>query len=86
VARASRVSDGMLAAAAQAVAELSDATAPGASLLPSVEDLRTVSAAVGLAVALAAEKEGFAQVPLTDPVQQISDAMWQPRYPPLEIV
>jgi malate dehydrogenase (oxaloacetate-decarboxylating) len=76
----------MVAAAAEAVAGLSDAGAPGAPLLPSVEDLRATSAAVGLAVALAAQKEGLARAPLDDPIQQIHDAMWQPRYPPLEIV
>ena len=49
VARASRVSDRMLAAAADAVAALSDATTV-ASLLPSVDQLRMVSAAVGVGV------------------------------------
>src|SRR5215211_4963315 len=62
VSRARRISDGMLAVAADAVAELSDASSQGAALLPPVEDLRKVSAAVAGAVALAAEKEGLAQV------------------------
>jgi len=86
VSRARRVSDGMLAAAADAVADLSDAGTPGAALLPSVEDLRKVSATVALAVALAAEKEGLAQVRLTNPVQQIHQAMWRPAYPQIEVV
>jgi malate dehydrogenase (oxaloacetate-decarboxylating) len=81
VSRARRVSDGMLTAAADAVAELSDAGTPGAPLLPSVQDLRTVSAAVAEAVAQAAEKEDLAQIGLTDPVQQIYEAMWRPAYP-----
>jgi malate dehydrogenase (oxaloacetate-decarboxylating) len=81
VSRARRVSEGMLAAAASAVAELSDAAAPGAPLLPSVQDLRTVSAAVAAAVATAAEREGVAQVRLTDPVPPIYEAMWRPAYP-----
>ena len=51
VARASRVSDGMLAAAATALAELTDASTPGAAVLPSVASLRDVSAAVAVAVA-----------------------------------
>ena len=51
VARASRISDRMIAAAADAVAKLSDATRPGAPLLPPVSDLRPVSAAVAIAVA-----------------------------------
>jgi malate dehydrogenase (oxaloacetate-decarboxylating) len=86
VSRARRVSDGMLAAAATAVAELSDAGAPGAPLLPSVQDLRRVSAAVAEAVAAAAEREGVAQVRLTDPVQQIYEAMWRPAYPRVDPV
>jgi malate dehydrogenase (oxaloacetate-decarboxylating) len=86
VSRSRRISDGMLTAAADAAAELADTSAPGAALLPSVEDLRTVSAAVAVAVAQAAEKEGHAQTPLTDPVQQIHQAMWRPAYPQIEVV
>ena len=51
----------MLAAAADAVAALSDATTVGASLLPSVDQLRMVSAAVGVGVAEAAGSEGLAK-------------------------
>jgi len=86
VSRARRLGDSMLAAAADAVAELSDAIIPGAPLLPSVADLRRVSAAVALGVALAAEKEGLAQVTLHNPVQQIHEAMWRPTYPQVEVV
>jgi malic enzyme-like protein len=80
VSRARRVSTSMLAAAADAVAELSDASKPGAPLLPPVDDLRLVSAAVGLAVAKAAVADGLAQVELHDPVQQVHQAMWRPEY------
>ena len=86
VARASRVTDRMLAAAADAVAALSDATTVGASLLPSVEQLRMVSAAVGVAVAQAADSEGIAQADLDNLVQQIHQAMWRPAYPKIELV
>jgi len=85
VARASRISDRMIAAAADAVAGLSDATRLGAPLLPSVRDLRPVSAAVAIAVAKAAAEEGLARVPLDDPIQQVHQAMWRPEYPRLEI-
>jgi len=85
VARASRISDRMIAAAADAVAKLSDATRPGAPLLPPVSDLRPVSAAVAIAVARAAADEGLAQVTLDDPIQQVHQAMWRPEYPRLEI-
>ncbi len=81
VSRARRVSDGMLAAAAAAVAKIAAGSGPGAPLLPPVENLRAVSAAVGIAVALAAQKEGLAQAPLADPIQQIHQAMWRPAYP-----
>ena len=85
VARASRVSDRMLAAAADAVAALSDATTVGASLLPSVDQLRMVSAAVGVGVAQAADSEGLAQADLDNPVQQIHEVMWRPAYPQIEL-
>jgi malate dehydrogenase (oxaloacetate-decarboxylating) len=85
VARASRISDKMIAAAADAVARLSDATKPGASLLPPVRDLRPVSAAVAIEVARAAEAEGLARLPLDNLIQQVHQAMWRPEYPRLEI-
>jgi malate dehydrogenase (oxaloacetate-decarboxylating) len=86
VARTERVSDSMLHAAAEAVADLSDATAPGAALLPPMDNLRMVSAAVAVAVARAADKEGLARADLTNPVQQVHEAMWRPEYPQLELV
>jgi len=86
VSRARRISDPMLAAAANAVAELSDATEPGSALLPPVDDLRLVSAAVGIAVARAAAAEGLAEVELQAPVQQVHEAMWRPEYPRVEAV
>jgi malate dehydrogenase (oxaloacetate-decarboxylating) len=53
---------------------------PGASLLPHVDDLRTVSMTVALAVAEAAMREGLARVELGDIVQQVQDGMWRPEY------
>lgn len=86
VARARRVSDPMLAAAADAVAGLSDATTRGAPLLPLVDNLREVSATVAVAVAKAAVADGLAEVELDDPIQQVHQAMWQPEYPRVEPV
>ncbi|MEV6859457.1 NAD-dependent malic enzyme [Streptosporangium subroseum] len=83
VSRARRVSDGMLQAAAEAVGGLVDVSAPGASLLPQVDNLREVSATVAVAVAKQAAKENLARVDLHDPVQQVQDAMWQPEYRPV---
>jgi malate dehydrogenase (oxaloacetate-decarboxylating) len=85
VCRASRVTDAMIAASAEAVASLSQVIRPGDSLLPSIKDLRRVSSTVALAVATAAEADGVAQRPLTHPVEQVYDAMWQPEYPELII-
>ena len=80
VCRARRISDGMLAAAAGAVSSLVAVRQPGASLLPHVDDLRSVSATVAVAVAEAASEEGLAGIELFDIVQQVQDAMWQPEY------
>jgi malate dehydrogenase (oxaloacetate-decarboxylating) len=74
----------LITAAADAVARLSDARALGAPLLPPVEDLRTVSAAVGVAVAVAAREAGLAQATVDDPVQQVHQTMWRPEYPDFE--
>jgi len=84
VVKATRISDRMIAAAADAVARLSDASTVGASLLPPMTDLRSVSATVALAVATTAAEEGFARVELHDPIQQIQDAMWRPEYPRID--
>jgi malate dehydrogenase (oxaloacetate-decarboxylating) len=78
VSRASRISNAMFTAAASAVSSLVTVRQPGASLLPHIDNLRTVSATV--AVAEAAELEGLAQVKFDDIVQQVQDAMWQPEY------
>jgi malate dehydrogenase (oxaloacetate-decarboxylating) len=86
VSQARRISDGMIAAAADAVASLSDAGTPGAPLLPPVSNLRMVSATVGVAIARAAAEEGLAENALTDPVQQIHQAMWRPEYPTFETI
>ncbi|MFD6173802.1 NAD-dependent malic enzyme [Streptomyces coeruleorubidus] len=80
VARAERITDGMLQAAAEAAAGLADLSEPGAALLPEVRNLRTSSAVVATAVARRAAEEGIARARLDDVIQQIQDAMWQPEY------
>ncbi len=82
VAGAAKVTDGMLLAAAEAVAGQADVTAPGASLLPAVENLRASSATAAVAVAQAAANDGVATAKPDNPVQAVHDAMWQPAYPP----
>ena len=80
VSRARLISVGMLAAAANALSSLVAVRLPGASLLPHIDDLRSVTVTVAVAVAEAAVAEGLATVELTDIVQQVEDAMWQPEY------
>jgi malate dehydrogenase (oxaloacetate-decarboxylating) len=82
--RARRVTNGMLLAAARAVADLVDISTPGAPLLPRVSDLRETSVAVAAAVARAAEADGVASVaPDADLTGQMRALMWEPRYRPV---
>ena len=85
VSGASRVTDGMLLAAAQAVASQVDPTGPGASLLPPVENLRTSSATVAVEVARQAEADGVATASHDNLIQAVQDAMWQPVYSEVEV-
>ncbi len=83
-ARANRVTDGMLAAAAHAVSRLVDTATPGAPLLPRVEALRETSIAVAAAVAQAAVAEDVSTARLdADPRTQIRSMMWEPVYRPV---
>lgn len=80
VSRASIISNGMFAAASSAVSSLVTVRQPGASLLPHIDDLRSVSMTVAAAVAEAAVAERLAGIELYDIVQEVKDAMWQPEY------
>ncbi len=86
VSRARRVSDGMLVAAADALAVMADASAPGAAVLPPVTSLREVSAAVAEAVARAARAEGLSEVPLDGLPERVRAAMWEPAYPEVKAI
>jgi malate dehydrogenase (oxaloacetate-decarboxylating) len=84
VARASIVTDGMLRAAARALAAVADPTAAGAPLLPLVDDLRSVSTVVACATARAAVAEGLARAVVGDSLEDdVRAAMWEPRYHPV---
>ena len=80
VSQASRVSEGMFAAAANAVSSLVTVRQPGASLLPQINDLRSVAITVAAAVAESADAEGLAGVKFGDSVQMVQNAMWKPEY------
>ena len=83
--RARRITDDMIAAAAEAVAGLTDTATPGAPLLPPIDDLRATSARVALAVAQAAGDDGVAGLTGIT-ADAVSAAMWQPRYAPIHAV
>jgi malate dehydrogenase (oxaloacetate-decarboxylating) len=80
VSKSRLISVGMLAAGANALSSLVAVRLPGASLLPHIDDLRSVTVTVAVAVAEAAVEEGLATVELADIVQQAEDAMWHPEY------
>ncbi|GGJ27085.1 NAD-dependent malic enzyme [Streptomyces brasiliensis] len=87
VARATRITDGMLSAAAQAVAGQVDPTAPGAPILPLTGELRATSAAVAVAVARAAAEAGVARATVDDTVEErVREAMWEPVYRPITAI
>ncbi len=81
VSGAAKVTDGMLHAAAEAVAGQVDVSEPGAALLPAVENLRASSATSAIAVVKAANADGVAgKKKIGNTVQAVLDAMWQPTY------
>jgi malate dehydrogenase (oxaloacetate-decarboxylating) len=86
VSRARRVSDGMLTAAADALAGMADASTPGTAVLPPVTSLREVSATVAEAVARAARAEALSDVPLDGLAERVRQAMWEPTYPKVEAI
>ncbi|MBY0595287.1 oxaloacetate-decarboxylating malate dehydrogenase [Bacillus bingmayongensis] len=82
VVRASVMTDGMFAAAAEAVASMVDTSQPGAPILPEVEELRNISEIVAIEVAKAAVAEGVAREELSDNDirKAVKEAMWHPVY------
>ena len=84
IARPRRITEPILTAAAEALTKLSDPT-PGAPLLPPIDNLRAISAAVAISVAVTATNQGLAQRPVSDPVHQVHLSMWRPEYPRIEI-
>ncbi|WP_462409487.1 NAD-dependent malic enzyme [Neobacillus sp. Marseille-QA0830] len=80
VAKAEKISKGMLAASADAVAKMSDISRQGASLLPSIDQLQEVSKAVAIEVAKTAMEEGIARAKISDIEKVVSEAMWKPEY------
>ncbi|MBJ7928856.1 MULTISPECIES: oxaloacetate-decarboxylating malate dehydrogenase [Bacillus cereus group] len=85
---ASVMTDGMFAAAAEAVASMVDTSQPGAPILPEVEELRNISELVAIEVAKVAVAEGVARENLSDNDIKIAvkEAMWKPEYRQIKAV
>jgi malate dehydrogenase (oxaloacetate-decarboxylating) len=82
-ARAKRVSDGMMMAAAEALARLSPTRVDTAGgLLPPLEDLRKVSVSVAVAVGRQAALEGLAVVKGEAFIEALRKTIWEPVYRP----
>jgi malate dehydrogenase (oxaloacetate-decarboxylating) len=82
--RATKITDGMLSAAAHAVASLVDTSTEGAPLLPEVAALRDTSVTVAIAVAEAAVADGVAATEIrADLPGHVRALMWQPAYRPV---
>jgi malate dehydrogenase (oxaloacetate-decarboxylating) len=83
-----RITDRMFMAASQAVSNMvsSDARKSG-QVLPAIEDIRSVSANVALAVAIEARESGIG-VRADDEqlMNMIRSAMWEPKYLPYRYV
>ncbi|WHY30861.1 oxaloacetate-decarboxylating malate dehydrogenase [Bacillus wiedmannii] len=88
VVRASVMTDGMFAAAAEAVASMVDTSQPGAPILPEVEELRNISEMVAIEVAKVAVAEGVAREKLSDNDIKIAvkEVIWEPEYRQIKAV
>jgi malic enzyme len=86
VSRASKVTDGMFAAAAETLASLvSEEDLRGGALYPPIEQLRPISRAIASAVARAARDEGVGELIGDAAIEAALDAqMWDLEYPRLQ--
>ena len=82
-ARARRVTDGMILAAARTLGDQSPALHdPGASLLPGLANLRAVAAEIAIAVGLEAQRAGVAsKTNEAELRQRVAATQWMPAYP-----
>ncbi|OQK15732.1 NAD-dependent malic enzyme [Methyloprofundus sedimenti] len=84
---ASRVTDGMLMAAAIALSESAenDTGSSESGLLPPLEDIRKVSKNIALAVGLQAQSDGVASKTSIEILQdKINETFWEPNYHPIK--
>jgi malate dehydrogenase (oxaloacetate-decarboxylating) len=86
VSEAREVTDGMFAAAADALAaQLPEEDLRAGSLFPRVAGLRAITARVAEAVVRQAESEGVARSVPEDPAAAVAAAMWDPAYPAIDV-
>ncbi|WP_025679950.1 NAD-dependent malic enzyme [Paenibacillus massiliensis] len=81
--RASMITPNMFTAAADAVAKSTRLDRQGASLLPSIEELKKVSFQVAIAVAQAAIEDHVAREQPEDLATAIRSLVWEPQYRPI---
>ena len=74
-AKARVVSDGMLIAAADTVAQFVDASRAGAPVMPTVDQVRELSVHVACAVVHSAIADGLAQTEIPDVIARVRDTM-----------
>ena len=86
VSEAREVTDGMFAAAADALAaQLPEEDLRSGSLFPRIAGLRAITARVAEAVVRQAETEGVARSVPEDPAEAVAAAMWDPVYPAIDV-
>jgi malic enzyme len=86
VSEAREVTDGMFAAAADALAaQLPEEDLRAGSLFPRVAGLRAITARVAEAVVRQAVSEGVARNPPENPAETIAATMWDPAYPAIDV-
>jgi malate dehydrogenase (oxaloacetate-decarboxylating) len=86
VSEAREVTDGMFAAAADALAsQLPEEDLRAGSLFPRIAGLRAVTAVVAEAVVRQAVAEGVARNAPENPAAAVAAAMWDPEYPAIDV-
>ncbi|MFS0561357.1 NAD-dependent malic enzyme [Terribacillus sp. 179-K 1B1 HS] len=78
--KASRITDSMFAAAANAIADMVESNTQGGSLLPAIDELQPVSTAVAEAVAKAAIEDGVSDAKPEEIKDLIANSVWKPEY------
>ncbi len=84
VCRAATMPPALFIAAARALAKLADPADPAKGLLPDISRLREVSATVAVDVINTATALGIARVEVGDPIEAVHEAMWAPKYLPIQ--